>query len=36
VTNVHKRLKDKIVASISAADSEEGRRRGKNKKDAKG
>jgi hypothetical protein len=36
VTNVHKRLKDQIVASISTADSEEGRRRGKNKKDAKG
>jgi hypothetical protein len=35
VTNVHKRLKDQIVASISTADSE-GRRRGKNKKDAKG
>lgn len=26
---------DQIVASISTADSEEGRRRGKNKKDAK-
>jgi hypothetical protein len=35
VTNVHKRLKEQIVASISTADSE-GRRRGENNKEAKG